>query len=63
MELDSITDSELTQLFRKSTRIVMGKSGFDIMASIFKNAKRQALGVDKALDDILSELDDEPPKT
>jgi hypothetical protein len=63
IELDSVTDVELTKLARKSPRDAFPKSGFEVMESIFKNAKRQALGVDKALDDILSELDDEPPKT
>ena len=62
-ELESITDVELSKLTRKISRGVNSKGGFEVMESIFKNAKRQALGVDKALDDILSELDDEPPKT
>ena len=58
--LDSITDIELSKLL-KNIPGQAGTNGYILMADIFKNAKRKALGVDKAYDDVLKELTDLPP--
>jgi hypothetical protein len=59
VNLESISDVELTKMIKRTG--VYSKSAFDLMENIFKNAKRHALGVEKALDDILTELNDVPP--
>jgi hypothetical protein len=58
-DLESLSDIQLAKIARKAGGY--GVNAYDLMESIFKNAKRTALGVEKALDDILSELDDLPP--
>lgn len=58
--IESFTDSELTQILKKSGA-TSETNGYLLMKELFKNAKRSALGVDKALDDILKELKDSPP--
>jgi hypothetical protein len=58
--LESFNDTDLTQLLKKSGD-GNDPNGYVLMREIFKNAKRNALGVDKALDDILKELKELPP--
>lgn len=45
VEIDSFTDDDLPDGYA------------EITSELFRNARRQALGVDKALDEILSELE------
>ena len=59
--LESLTDSELANMLKR-VRTNYIPNAFQVMRSIFKNAKRQAMGVDQAIDDILSELDNPSPK-
>jgi hypothetical protein len=57
VSLESVTDGDLYRMIQRSDAFRHSElNGIDLMRSIFKNAKRHALGVDKAIDDILSEL-------
>lgn len=58
--VESFDDVELTKLI-KHYPLPTDLTGYAIMEEIFKNAKRHALGVDKALDDVLKELKRLPP--
>lgn len=53
--LESIGDTEISRM-QGTMAWFGGMPPFQVMESIFKHAKRQSLGVDKAIDDILSEL-------
>ena len=59
-ELESISDRALMQMVSK-TGMILQEGTYTLMERIFTNAKRQALGVDKAIDDILTELGGSPP--
>ena len=49
-------DEDLTNMYKRVGKA--SKNGFYLLQSIYKNAKRSALGVDKTLDKVLTELDD-----
>jgi hypothetical protein len=53
--LESTTNTDLFKITRDGT--IEERHPYEVMESIFKKAKRQALGVDKAIDSILSELE------
>jgi len=53
--LETITNGDLFNILKDET--IEGRHPYTVMSSIFKNAKRQALGIDKAIDSILSELE------
>jgi hypothetical protein len=52
--LESATNVDLVKMEHEAT--FGERHPYEVMQSIFKKAKRQALGVDKAIDKILSEL-------
>jgi len=54
--LESVSDGELSRIAR-SSETLYSVNPYELMEKIFKNAKRQVLGVDRAIDSILSELD------
>ena len=58
--LESFSDMELSRILKNHPNAVE-KNGYILMDHIFKNAKRTALGIDKAIDDVLKELNDLPP--
>jgi hypothetical protein len=59
IHLESISDEALTKLSNEAE--LEAGYAYKIMGSIFREAKRQSLGVDKAINDILSELDQGKP--
>jgi hypothetical protein len=56
-ELESFSDGELTQMANKERTSFQS---FSLMQSIYKNARRQVMGVDTAIDNILSALKKTP---
>ena len=52
-ELESISDAYLNRFWRRD---IVPDTAFAVMQRIFKAARRKALGVDKAIEGILSEL-------
>jgi hypothetical protein len=52
--MESTTNADLVKMEHKTFGV---RHPYEVMQSIFKMAKRQALGVDKAIDSILSELE------
>jgi hypothetical protein len=55
--LESLSDAKLTEMLRVAGLIREGYTGYTILESIFTKAKRGALGLEKAIDSIISELD------
>lgn len=53
--LESATNGELFKITPEGK--IENRHPYEVMKSIFRKAKRQALGVDKAIDSILSELE------
>jgi hypothetical protein len=53
--MESITNADLVKMEHDAT--FGQRHPYEVMQSIFKKAKRQALGVDKVIDSILSELE------
>ena len=53
--LESATNADLVKMEHEAT--FGRRHPYEVMQSIFKKAKRQALGVDKVIDSILSELE------
>ena len=62
-ELESLSDRDLKKMLAKSAYAYEPglSDAYELMESVFKNAKRKALGVDAALDQMLSDLHDEDP--
>ncbi|HWC61011.1 MAG TPA: hypothetical protein VHC44_15055 [Verrucomicrobiae bacterium] len=59
-QLESLTDSDLVGIFKRVSN-TLGRNAYQTMRNIYKNAKRQAMGVDQAVDEILSELNSQNP--
>ncbi|MEI7534919.1 MAG: hypothetical protein WCK57_11170 [Verrucomicrobiae bacterium] len=53
--LETISNGDLVNILHGNE--IEGRHPYAVMKSIFTKAKRQALGVDKAIDNILSELE------
>jgi hypothetical protein len=58
--IESFDDVQLSNWIKVSPQ-PSDVNGYVIMKDIFVNAKRKAMGVDKALDDVLKELGNLPP--
>jgi hypothetical protein len=58
--IESFDDVQLSNWIKKSP-IPSDVNGYVILQEIYKNAKRKALGVDEALNDVLKELQGLPP--
>lgn len=56
VELETISDVYLSGLLKNT---FSAETGFTLMERIFKSAKRKALGLDKIIDKLISELDNE----
>ena len=61
--IESLSDGQFLRMVRKyqSAGALLEVNAHGVMESIFTSARRMALGVDKALDDVLSELNGESP--